>query len=268
MSARFGVFRREGEPARVGALVEEGVVDLAAAARAGLLAGVRDADSVFSAPSLNPFMALGRDAWGACLERVEQGSLPLVPLARGRAAPADRGRRLRGLLLLARPRENAGRIFRPDAEEPLSPNWRSLPVGYHGRAGTVVVSGTPVVRPRGQFWGAEGLRYGPTRALDIELELGFVIGAPSRHGEPVGVGEALDHVFGVVLLNDWSARDIQIWETVPLGPFLGKSFATSIGAWVTPLESLPRVAGEHQEPPPLDYLRTEPLRSTSTSRWS
>jgi fumarylacetoacetase len=259
VSARFGVFRREGEPARVGALVEEGVVDLAATARAGLLADVRDAESVFSAASLNPFIALGREAWGACFERVEQGSLPLVPLAEVEPLLPIEVADYVDFYSSRDHAENAGRIFRPNAEEPLSPNWRSLPVGYHGRAGTVVVSGTPVVRPRGQFWGAEGLQYGPTRALDIELELGFVIGAPSRHGEPVGVGEALDHVFGVVLLNDWSARDIQIWETVPLGPFLGKSFATSIGAWVTPLESLPRVAGERQEPPPLGYLRTEPL---------
>jgi len=260
VNPRYGVFRREGEPARVGALLEDGVVDLAAAARAGKLAEVPDAERVFSAASLNPFMALGREAWSAGLEQVRDldASLPLAevePLLPIEVADYV------DFYSSRHHAENAGRIFRPGAEEPLSPNWRSLPVGYHGRAGTVVPSGTPVVRPCGQFWGEGGPEHGPTRALDIELELGFVIGTPSRHGEPVGVGEALEHVFGLVLLNDWSARDIQIWETVPLGPFLGKSFATSIGAWVAPLETLVgrRVPGERQEPPPLEYLRAEPL---------
>jgi len=149
---------------------------------------------------------------------------------------------------------NAGRIFRPGGE-PLPPNWRHLPAGYHGRAGTVVPSGTPVVRPQGQLGAGE---FGPTRRLDIELELGFVIGTPSRRGEAVPVERALDHVVGVVLLNDWSARDIQGWETVPLGPFLGKSFATSISHWVVPLDELTRAAREPQAPAPLPYLREEP----------
>ena len=124
---------------------------------------------------------------------------------------------------------NLGRMFRPDSE-PLLPNWRHLPVGYHGRAGTVVVSGTPVRRPQGQAKppDADVPAFGPSRRLDIELELGFVVGRPSRLGEPVPTGAFADHVFGVVLVNDWSARDIQAWEYVPLGPFLGKSFATSI----------------------------------------
>jgi fumarylacetoacetase len=145
-------------------------------------------------------------------------------------------------------------MFRPGGD-PLPPNWRHLPVGYHGRAGTVVASGTPVVRPHGQLGPGE---YGPTRRLDIELELGFVIGTPSRLGEPVPIERALEHVFGAVLLNDWSARDIQAWETVPLGPFLGKSFATSISPWVVPLADLERTAREPQEPAPLPYLQEEP----------
>ena len=166
---------------------------------------------------------------------------------------------------------NLGRIFRPGGE-PLLPNWRHLPVGYHGRAGTVVVSGTEIVRPSGQYLaaGESAPRFGPSRRLDIELELGFVIGTPSRLGEPVAVAEALDHVFGVVLLNDWSARDLQAWEYQPLGPFLGKSFATSIGAWVTPLAALERfrVPAPEQQPAPLPYLRERPGRSTSSSRSS
>jgi fumarylacetoacetase len=155
---------------------------------------------------------------------------------------------------------NLGRMFRPDAE-PLLPNWRHLPVGYHGRAGTVVVSGTPIRRPRGQAKppGAEAPAFGPSRRLDIELELGFVVGAGSTLGEPVPAGGFREHVFGLVLVNDWSARDIQAWEYVPLGPFLGKSFATSISAWVTPLALLDdrRVPAPPQDPEPLPHLRVD-----------
>jgi fumarylacetoacetase len=155
---------------------------------------------------------------------------------------------------------NLGRLFRPDAE-PLLPNWRHLPVGYHGRAGTVVVSGTPIRRPQGQAKppDADVPAFGPSRRLDVELELAFVVGAPSALGKPVPTGAFRDHVFGVVLANDWSARDIQAWEYVPLGPFLGKSFATSISAWVTPLALLEDrcVPGPAQAPEPLPYLRTE-----------
>ncbi len=153
---------------------------------------------------------------------------------------------------------NVGKIFRPDAE-PLLPNWRHLPVGYHGRAGTVVPSGTPIVRPHGQRRpGPDGQPgFGPSQALDIEAELGFVVGVPSTMGEPVPADAFADHVFGVTLLNDWSARDIQAWEYVPLGPFLGKSFATSISPWITPLAALrdARTPLPGQDPEPLDYLR-------------
>jgi fumarylacetoacetase len=149
--------------------------------------------------------------------------------------------------------ENMGRMFRPDAE-PLTPNWLHLPIGYHGRAGTVVVSGTEIRRPHGQLRAGE---FGPTQKLDIELELGFVIGKPADG--PVAVERALEHVLGVVLVNDWSARDIQAFEYVPLGPFLGKSFATSISPWVTTLDDLRRIPGEPQEPEPLPHLRIEPF---------
>jgi fumarylacetoacetase len=149
---------------------------------------------------------------------------------------------------------NVARMLRPD-DEPLQPNWVHLPVGYHGRAGTVVPSGTPVRRPSGQRGPGD---FGPTRALDIELELGFVIGAASDG--PVPVERALDHVFGAVLLNDWSARDIQGWETRPLGPMLGKSFATSVSQWVVPIAELDslRGAAQPQDPEPLPYLREPP----------
>jgi fumarylacetoacetase len=147
---------------------------------------------------------------------------------------------------------NVGRMFRPRSD-PLPPNWRHLPIGYHGRAGTIVVSGTPVRRPHGQRGPGD---FGPSQKLDVELELGFVIGTPSD--APVPIEAALDHVAGVVLLNDWSARDLQTWEYQPLGPFLAKSFATSISPWVVPLADLRRTAREPQEPPPLPYLREEP----------
>ncbi|MCW3049765.1 MAG: fahA [Solirubrobacterales bacterium] len=152
---------------------------------------------------------------------------------------------------------NLGRMFRPDAE-PLPPNWRHVPIGYHGRSGTVVVSGTPIRRPSGQLPRPDGPVFAPTERLDLELELGFVTGGPPASlGEPLPIDEAAERIFGFVLVNDWSARDIQRWEYVPLGPFLGKSFATSISAWVVPREALEpyRLAGPEQQPPPLPYLR-------------
>jgi fumarylacetoacetase len=148
-------------------------------------------------------------------------------------------------------------MFRPD-QEPLLPNWRWLPVAYHGRAGSVVVSGTDVVRPCGQRKAPDedAPTFGPSRRLDFELELGFVVGVPTELGETLPPEAFADHVFGVVLVNDWSARDIQAWEYVPLGPNLGKSFQTSISAWVTPLALLEdaRVGAPPQEPPPLPHL--------------
>ena len=161
---------------------------------------------------------------------------------------------------------NVGRIFRPD-QEPLLPNWRHLPVGYHGRAGTVVPSGTPVIRPIGQQRDAA---FGPSARLDIEAELGFVVGTPSTQGSRVSYDAFADHVFGVVGLNDWSARDIQAWEYVPLGPFLGKSFATSISQWVHaprgPRRAWVDLPGQEPEPCLPGYLATRSA-STSTSRW-
>jgi fumarylacetoacetase len=151
---------------------------------------------------------------------------------------------------------NVGRIFRPDSD-PLTPNWKHLPLGYHGRAGTVVVSGTPVVRPSGQRRTADGeVVFGPSTRLDVEAELGFVVGTPSRLGVPVAQEDFARHVFGVCLVDDWSARDLQAWEYVPLGPFLGKSFATSVSPWVVPLAALQaaRVPPPHRDVPLLPYL--------------
>jgi fumarylacetoacetase len=246
----YGVFR-EGGRARVGARVDGGVLDLAAAL----------GDEAFHAPSLNGFMAGGPSVWSEAHARAREASGPVLRLDEVELLmPFDVADYVDFFSSLHHA-SNMGRMFRPEAE-PLLPNWRHLPVGYHGRAGTVVPSGTPIVRPCGQRRapGADAPSFGPSLRLDIELELGFVIGVASELGMPVPIDRALDHVFGLVLVNDWSARDIQAWEYQPLGPFLGKSFATSISHWVAPLTELEghRVPAGAQEPEPLPYLREEP----------
>jgi fumarylacetoacetase len=248
----FGVFSvTRGEP-RVGFRVGHGILDLAA----------HGLGAVFQASELNPFLALGRSAWEDTVGRIGElvgAGADLVPLEDATLRlPFSVGDYVDFYSSLEHA-TNLGRLFRPGAE-PLLPNWRRLPVGYHGRAGTVVVSGTPVVRPCGQTKAPDDdePRFGPSRRLDIELELGFVVGVGSTLGEPVSASAFRDHVFGIVLVNDWSARDIQAWEYQPLGPFLGKSFATSIAAWVTPLVLVEDhfVAAPRQEPAPLAYLAT------------
>jgi fumarylacetoacetase len=259
----FGVFVRGDEEPRVGARIGDFVLDLAPLAASEMLDGAH----VFESATLNDFLALGRPAWRSVRDWLTE--LLTDPTRQAEIEPflvplTDVSMRLPfevadyvDFYCSLEHATNVGRIFRPDAE-PLMPNWRHLPVGYHGRAGTVVVSGTPIRRPCGQrkAAGDETPAYGPSARLDIEAELGFVVGAGSTLGEPVPVGSFADHVFGVVLVNDWSARDIQAWEYVPLGPFLGKSFATSISAWVVPLEALSaaRVPLPGQKPKPLPYL--------------
>jgi fumarylacetoacetase len=267
-SLPYGIFSSGPGERRVGSAIGDSVVDLAALARAGLLeeAGA-DAAQIFAAPALNPFMAKGRPVWQAVRRRLtdlltdERHRPQVEPALTDRSAvemhlPFEVADYVDFYSSLHHA-QNVGRMFRPDAE-PLLPNWRHLPVAYHGRAGTIVVSGTPVRRPAGQRRRPDGeVVFGPSARLDIELEVGFVVGAPSALGTPVPAGAVADHIFGVVLVNDWSARDIQAWEYVPLGPFLGKSFATSVSAWVVPLEALEpyRVPGPHQEPTPLAYLQ-------------
>ncbi len=247
----YGVFSTPGAAPRVGVRLGDNVVDLAA---------LLD-DATFAASSLNPFLAQGPDRWAAVRERV---TALLGDDAAGH--PLDE-------VTLHLPFEvadyvdfyasehhatNLGRLFRPDAE-PLMPNWKHLPVGYHGRAGTVVVSGTDVVRPCGQRKAPDepAPTFGPSRRLDIEAELGFVVGVGSPLGTRIAVDAFADHVFGAVLVNDWSARDLQAWEYVPLGPHLGKTFATSVSPWVVPLAALQaaRVPLPVQDPEPLPYLR-------------
>jgi fumarylacetoacetase len=262
----YGVFSDAGGARRVGVRIGDRVLDLARLADAGVGGLDALAAGAFAAPSLNGFMALGPERWTttraaltdlvcdpAHRAGVEPALVPVTDVALH--LPVDVADYVDFYSSIEHA-TNLGRLFRPDAE-PLLPNWRHLPVAYHGRSGTVVVSGTPVVRPSGQRRAGDAVVFAPTERLDIELEVGVVIGTPSTHGRPVPVAEAPDHVFGVALVNDWSARDIQAWEYQPLGPFLGKSFATTLAAWITPLAALAacRVAGPRQEPEPLPYLR-------------
>ena len=221
---------------------------------------------VLMAGSLNPLLGLGPDHWSAVRERTiellsdgsEQPRVePLLEdLADQRLHLPWEVTDFVDFYSSRHHAENVGRLFRPDTD-PLLPNWLRLPVGYHGRAGTVVVSGTPVHRPRGQRLVDGSPRFGPTERLDFEVELGYVLGNPTAPNEPISTEAAVDHIFGVVVLNDWSARDIQAFEYQPLGPFLGKSFATSVSAWVMPLASLDasRRPSPAQAPLPVPQLR-------------
>ncbi|MBF6224984.1 fumarylacetoacetase [Nocardia abscessus] len=249
----YGVFVPEGRAPRVGVRLGDQVIDLAA---------VLD-DPVFAAPSLNAFLAQGPARWRAVRDRVRESvDGEIDGAAVHRLADVELRLPVRigdyvDFYASIDHATNLGRLFRPDGD-PLLPNWRHLPVGYHGRAGTVVVSGTAVARPCGQRRTESGAPdFGPSRRLDIEAELGFVIGVGSRLGVPVGIDEFADRVFGAALVNDWSARDIQAWEYQPLGPFLGKSFATSMSPWITPLAALEaaRIPLPEQSPAPLPYLR-------------
>jgi fumarylacetoacetase len=202
---------------------------------------------LFAAGTLDRFLAAGPATWqqvrAGVVDAIAADRAPLLALADATPVLAWTVADYVDFYASEAHATNAGRIFRPDAA-PLTPNWKHLPVGYHGRAGTVVVSGTAVRRPRGQFPVDDGdgprPAYAPTRKLDLEAEVGLVVGAGSTPGDPVPVDRLAEHVFGVILLNDWSARDIQRFETVPLGPHLGKSFATSVSAWITPLDALER----------------------------
>jgi fumarylacetoacetase len=259
----YGVFSTEGTGPRVGVRIGDQVLDAGACAeQAGMESG-----EVWLAPSLNPFLAQGRPAWDAArawlVEVLTNESrrdcvVPhLLPVEDVRLhLPFDVADYV-DFYASEHHATNVGRLFRPDSE-PLTPNWKHLPIGYHGRAGTVVVSGTDVVRPTGQRKAPSEAAptFGPSTRLDIEAELGFVVGGSTTLGQRVSVDDAEDHLFGVVLLNDWSARDLQAWEYVPLGPFLGKSFATSISGWVVPLAALEhaRLPIPTQQPQPLPYL--------------
>ena len=248
----YGVFSVGGDQPRVGVRLGDTVIE------AQQVTG-RDE---LGAATLNPFMALGPSVWREVREELAAAApdAQSVPLSEVTMHLPFEVADYVDFYCSLQHATNVGRIFRPDGEA-LLPNWRHLPVGYHGRAGTVVVSGTDVQRPAGQRKAPddEAPTFGPSRRLDIEAELGFVVGMPTQMGQRVPTGEFAEHVFGVTVLNDWSARDIQAWEYVPLGPFLGKSFATSISAWITPLQALDaaRTPLPGQDPSPLEHLQVD-----------
>ncbi len=261
----LGIFE-DDEGVRAGVAIGASVCDLDALVRGGLL----DEPALAGAPTLNPFLAAGRARWAALRARLTE--LFTVPTGEEReaieSALVPRGAVRMRLPIVVRDfvdfyssiehATNVGQLFRP--ENPLTPNYRHLPIGYHGRASTIVVDGTPIRRPHGQHKpsGAGGPVAGPTRMLDFELELAFLTGGPdTAQGRPVPIDGVREHVYGYVLLDDWSARDIQAWEYQPLGPFLSKSFATSISPWVVSLDALEpfRVPARTLEPAPLAYLQ-------------
>lgn len=270
----FGIFRRAGLSPRVCTAIGDQVADLHVLWQHGFFEDLGLPDDLFHRPFLNDFLALGRPAVRAVRNRLSEildddlDSWDASELADYFLHPRTDVE----LLLPVRvgnytdfysSREhavNVGSLFR-DPDEALLPNWLHLPVGYHGRASSIVVSGTPVRRPWGQTTPPTPdatPRFGPSRALDFELEVAFLTGPATVLGEPVSVDKAEEYIIGLVLFNDWSARDIQRWEYQPLGPFLGKSFASTISPWVVTLDALQpfRCAGPEQHPPPLPYLRT------------
>jgi fumarylacetoacetase len=271
----FGVFRRRGttEPPRIGVAIGNQVVDLAACSSQGLLQAA--GDPVMRAcqePALNGLMALGQPAASGLRKALysllsgsnaQQSSAArnLIPMADAELFVPAHIAGYTDFYASIHHATNAGRLFRP--ENPLLPNYKHVPIAYHGRASSIVVSGTPVVRPSGQQrQGENPPAYAPSRRLDYELEAGIYIGVGNALGTTIPVTEAGQHIFGFSLVNDWSARDIQAWEYQPLGPFLGKNFATSVSPWVVSAEALapfrasvpPRPQGD---PAPLPYLLSE-----------
>jgi fumarylacetoacetase len=276
----YGTFRKRSDTAagvHVGVAIGDQVLDLTLLEEAGRLGNLLSfqGERAFDTGFLESFLALSRAAWSearAAISRLLRADEPtlrdnsalrekvFVPIAEAEMLLPVRSHNYTDFYSSREHATNVGTMLRgPD--KALMPNWLYLPVAYHGRASSLVVSGTDVRRPRGQSKpeGAEAPVFGPTKSLDFELELATVIGAENSLGTPIPIGQTDDYLFGMVLLNDWSARDIQAWEYVPLGPFLAKNFCTSISPWVVPFEALEpfRTAGPVQDPEPLPYLRTQ-----------
>ncbi len=265
----YGVFRpRAGGPPRVGVAIGESVLDLSVLEARGLLQVPLAPGLVMNQPALNAFAALGRPAWRAVREQLAGLLSENEPTLRDdeqlRSEALVPQREVEMLLPMQigdytdfyssrHHATNVGTMLR-GAERALQENWLHLPVAYHGRASSIVLSGAEIRRPLGQTGPGQ---FGPSRALDFELEMGFFIGPGNEWGESISVAKAEEHIFGLVLVNDWSARDLQKWEYVPLGPFLAKNFATTISPWVVTLDALEpfRTAGPPQEPTPLSYLQ-------------
>ncbi|MDX1476491.1 MAG: fumarylacetoacetase [Saprospiraceae bacterium] len=269
----FGVFRYGQRGPSACSIIGDQIIDLVALHAEGLLPVPGVNRAVLEQPYLNDFIALGKstaNAVRAALTEVlkseagtsvrETVTKCLVPVQQAEMCLPVKVGDYTDFYSSKEHATNVGSMFR-DPANALLPNWLHLPVGYHGRASSIVVSGTPVKRPYGQTMpeGATSPQYGPSRLLDFELEMGFIIGKPNQLGTQITTAEAEEHIFGLVLFNDWSARDIQKWEYVPLGPFLGKSFASTISPWIVMLEALDpfRVAGPVQTPGVLPYLQYE-----------
>ncbi|MCO5592043.1 hypothetical protein L7F22_046037 [Adiantum nelumboides] len=279
----YGVFRPSSSAApRPGIAIGDHVLDLSAIAAAGLFNGpLLSSSSCFSQTTLNSFMAMGRPAWKEARATVQKLLSGEDPSLQDSSELKKRAFYSMNEVKMELPAaigdytdffcseyhtKNCSKIFR--GEFALPPNWLHLPVAYHGRASSVVISGTDITRPMGQSFpptpdGKTPPYFGPSKRVDYELEMAFFVGPGSELGERVTIENAYDHIFGLVLMNDWSARDIQFWEAQPLGPFLGKSFGTSISPWIVTLEALEpfKCDAPKQEPPCLPYL-TEPSRFT------
>lgn len=277
----YGVFKlKVGSEPVCGTAIGEYVIDLAVLEQKGYFKQtLLGSEKIFSRRSLNAFMAKGREAWKqvrAVLQTALSDENPLfrddkdlqkiamIPMKDVvMCLPAEIGD-YTDFYSSREHATNVGIMFR-GKDNALMPNWLHIPIGYHGRASSIVVSGTNVIRPKGQTKPAnsENPVFGPCKLLDFELEMGFFIGPGNQLGETISIEQTYDHIFGMVLVNDWSARDIQTWEYQPLGPFLAKNFATSISPWVVTMEALEpfRVKGPDQDPVPMEYLR-------STGNWS
>jgi fumarylacetoacetase len=268
----FGIFSTPRRSPRAGIAIGEHILDLAALAELGYLDVLQLDNKVFSQPVLNDFIALGQKAWRAVRSRVselldektqalqnqpEARAQCLVPMSEARMHLPVRIGDYTDFYSSIDHATNMGKMFR-DPENALLPNWKHIPVGYHGRSSSIVVSGASFHRPKGQTKApdAEVPSYNPTRLLDFELETAFIVGKPTKLGETISTAAADDHIFGMVLFNDWSARDIQAWEYVPLGPFLAKNFCSVISPWIVTLDALEpfRVVGYTQTPAVLPYL--------------
>jgi len=266
----FGIFSTKERSERVGVAIGEQIIDLSAVQELNLLQTVDIDADVFKAHFLNPLMALGRAKSTALRNRLQQllqvdeeslkahASKVLVLQSEAQMHMPVKVGDYTDFYSSIEHATNIGKMFR-DPENALLPNWKHLPVGYHGRASSIYISGTPVYRPNGQRIPPNTSQpvFGATSRLDFELEMAFIVGKENQPGKAVSTGEAEDYIFGMVLFNDWSARDIQKWEYVPLGPFLGKSFSSTISPWVVTMDALApfKVTGPKQEPEVLPYLK-------------
>ncbi len=267
----YGIFEAKGRGPRAGVAIGDFILDLYAVARLGLLDDLNITSAVFQQPILNDFIALGKPYWTSLRARLtallSADNEELKPhaeqvLVNRKSAVMHMPVSVGDYTDFYSSKEhatNVGTMFR-GVENALMPNWKHLPVGYHGRASSIIVSGTPIHRPKGQMKpkGADAPVFGPSRLLDFELETAFIIGKNTGLGESIPVVEAEDAIFGMVLFNDWSARDIQGWEYVPLGPFLGKSFASSISPWIVTIDALDpfRIENYPQDVAVLPYLES------------